>query len=160
MGCEGGWTIEGDSEGEGDAGREENSESDRVVGGKNISAADAERTLSGLDVFLPYVKDYVKIFLATKRGLVGMTSSKRSKALIGMQVFEFSPSDHSTYDCVDIGLAFWNGCDPSGAHDMTLAQQSYTLADRWSKTKDTSEFSATDISGMDANQIGEHEYRS
>jgi hypothetical protein len=44
-------------------------------------------------------------------------------------------------------------------YDMTLAQQSYTLAERWSKTKDTSEFSATDISGMDANQIGEHEYR-
>jgi hypothetical protein len=42
MGCEGGWTIEGDSEGEGDAGREENSESDRVVGGKNISAADEQ----------------------------------------------------------------------------------------------------------------------
>jgi leukotriene-A4 hydrolase len=43
-------------------------------------------------------------------------------------------------------------------YDMTLAQQSYNLAERWSKTKDTSEFSAIDISGMDANQIGEHEY--
>jgi leukotriene-A4 hydrolase len=39
-------------------------------------------------------------------------------------------------------------------YDMTLAQQSYNLAERWSKTKDTSEFSAIDISGMDANQIG------
>lgn len=45
-------------------------------------------------------------------------------------------------------------------YDMTLAQQSYKLAERWSKTKDTSEFSATDISGMDANQIGENGYCS
>jgi len=40
-------------------------------------------------------------------------------------------------------------------YDMTLAQQSYKLAERWSKAEDTSEFSATDITGMDANQIGE-----
>lgn len=45
-------------------------------------------------------------------------------------------------------------------YDMTLAQRSYTLAERWTKTKDTSEFSPTDISGMDANQIGKCEYHS
>lgn len=45
-------------------------------------------------------------------------------------------------------------------YDMTLAQQSYSLAERWSKTKNTSEFSPTDISGMDANQIGEYDYWS
>lgn len=43
---------------------------------------------------------------------------------------------------------------------MTLAQRSYTLAERWSKAENTSEFSATDINGMDANQIGEYEYSS
>jgi len=45
-------------------------------------------------------------------------------------------------------------------YDMTLAQRSYTLAERWSKAESTSEFSAADINGMDANQIGEYEYSS
>lgn len=111
-----------------------------------------ERTLGGLDVFLPYVKDYVKTFMGQS-----ITTEMWKEHLFGYYARFGGDDELEALKSIDWDAwLFGTGVTlpVPMEYDMTLAQQSYTLAERWSKTKDTSEFSATDISGMDANQIG------
>lgn len=110
-----------------------------------------ERTLGGVDVFLPYVKDYVKRFMGES-----ITTDMWKDHLFAYYT-QFGGGDKlEALKSIDWDAwLFGTGVTlpVPMEYDMTLAQQSYTLAERWSKAKDTSEFNANDIIGMDANQI-------
>jgi hypothetical protein len=87
----------------------------------------SERTLGGLDVFLPYVKDYVRTFMGKsitteqwKEHLFAYYTQHGGEDTIealnsidwDVSVWFFHPLSRPI-NCVNPGLAFWNGCNPS-----------------------------------------------
>lgn len=92
----------------------------------------SERTLGGLDVFLPYAKDYVKTFMGKsittemwKEHLFDYyTRFGGDDELEALKSIDWDASIwvillHITQlMIVNVGLAFWNGRDPSCAHGI------------------------------------------
>ncbi|KAG1741787.1 peptidase family M1-domain-containing protein [Suillus paluster] len=110
-----------------------------------------ERTLGGVDVFLPYVKDYVKTFMGKS-----ITTDIWKEHLFGYYTQFGGDDELEALKSIDWDAwLFGTGVTlpVPMEYDMTLAQQSYKLAERWSKAKEPFEFDAADIDGMDANQI-------
>ncbi|KAJ7058795.1 peptidase family M1-domain-containing protein [Mycena amicta] len=112
-----------------------------------------ERTLGGLDVFLPYVKDYVNTFIEKS-----ITTQQWKDHIYGYYQ-KNSPDKVKLLDTID-----WNAwlygegveLPVQMQYDTTLAQAAYALADRWDASRDTtdlSEFKSSDLEGFNANQI-------
>ncbi|KAJ7269987.1 hypothetical protein B0H12DRAFT_1200389 [Mycena haematopus] len=114
-----------------------------------------EQTLGGLDVFLPYVKDYVKTFIGTS-----ITTEQWKTHLYEFFSRNGGPEKIKLLDGVD-----WNAwlygegleLPVKMTYDETLAQAAYALADRWdaarSTTASTTAFKKTDLDGFNSNQI-------
>ncbi|TFK38633.1 peptidase family M1-domain-containing protein [Crucibulum laeve] len=114
-----------------------------------------ERTLGGLDVFLPYVKDYVNTFMGKS-----ITTEQWKAHLYGYWEKHGGPEKIKTLDSVD-----WNAWLYGEGHelpvkmkyDMTLAEKAYDLAARWdaARTSDIAQldFKETDLDDFNGNQI-------
>jgi leukotriene-A4 hydrolase len=114
-----------------------------------------ERILGGLDVFLPYVKDYVDTFIGKS-----ITTEQWKSHLYGY--FKKNASDRiEALDSVNWDAGFYGeGLElpVKMEYDLTLAEQAYALAKRWDASRDTSDlsqldFKATDLLDFDSNQI-------
>jgi len=112
-----------------------------------------ERTLGGLDVFLPYAKHYVQTFMGQsittqqwKDHLLGYFAEdeKASEALRGVLWDEWLFGE---------GVTLPNPVE----YDTSLAAASWTLAARWDESRSTDvselDFGPADVKGMDTNQI-------
>ncbi|KAF9526415.1 leukotriene-A4 hydrolase [Crepidotus variabilis] len=114
-----------------------------------------EQTLGGLDVFLPYVKDYVKTFLGQS-----ITTAQWKDHLYSYWSQHGGPEKVAALDTVD-----WEGwLYGEGTHlpvkmtyDLSLAEKAYHLAERWhNAAKDGSsapDFKPSDIQDFNSNQI-------
>ncbi|KAG1746884.1 hypothetical protein EDB19DRAFT_1894105 [Suillus lakei] len=112
-----------------------------------------ERTLGGLDVFLPYMKDYVKTFMGKS-----ITTEMWKEHLFAYYTRFGGDDELGALESIDWDAwLFGTGVTLPVPieYDMTLAQQSYKLAERWSKTKDTSEFSASRYQSRTIDDLGD-----
>ncbi|KAJ6469011.1 peptidase family M1-domain-containing protein [Mycena vitilis] len=113
-----------------------------------------EQTLGGLDVFLPYVKDYVNTFIGTS-----ITTEQWKTHLYEYYTKNGGPEKIKLLDSIDWKAWFYGeGTElpVKMTYDTTLAQAAYALADRWDasrSTTDLTEFKKTDLDGFNANQI-------
>ncbi|KAF8839904.1 hypothetical protein BDN67DRAFT_1054580 [Paxillus ammoniavirescens] len=112
-----------------------------------------ERVLGGLDVFLPYVKDYVTTFIGQS-----ITTQQWKDHLFAY----FSNQPEAIKALNEISWDEWFFGEGltlpvTMEYDMTLASESYALAQRWDESRDTevskTDFDASDLKNMDANQI-------
>ncbi|EJD04499.1 leukotriene-A4 hydrolase [Fomitiporia mediterranea MF3/22] len=112
-----------------------------------------ERVLGGLDVFLPYIRDYVNTFMG--KSIDTDTWKKHLYAY-------WSKRDSSKVEVLD--RVDWNGwffgegltLPVEMEYDTTLAQQAYELAARWDSSRDkdvsTLDFKSSDLENFDTNQ--------
>ncbi|KAJ6569389.1 peptidase family M1-domain-containing protein [Mycena capillaripes] len=113
-----------------------------------------EQTIGGLDVFLPYVKDYVNTFIGTS-----ITTEQWKTHLYEYYTKNGGPEKIKLLDSIDWkGWLYGEGVElPVKMHyDTTLAQAAYALADRWDISRsvtDISEFKKEDLDEFNANQI-------
>ncbi|WWD18897.1 leukotriene A-4 hydrolase/aminopeptidase [Kwoniella shandongensis] len=100
-----------------------------------------ERTLGGLDVFLPYIKDYVKTF----EGYSINTNQWRD------HLFDYFGKQEGGAEYVRrLGKVDWDAWLHGAGEDLcvdlqyddTLAKACYELAAKWDKARDSSDFSA------------------
>jgi len=114
-----------------------------------------ERTLGGLDIFLPYVKDYVNTFIGKS-----ITTEQWKSHLYSY--FEKNGSDKvKALDSVDWDAWFYGDglqLPVKMEYDLTLAEQAYALAERWNSSRNTLDvsqldFKESDLDGLDSNQI-------
>ncbi|KIM81710.1 hypothetical protein PILCRDRAFT_821059 [Piloderma croceum F 1598] len=114
-----------------------------------------ERTLGGLDVFLPYVKDYVNTFIGKS------ITTEQWKSHLYSYFEKYGHDKVKALDSIDWNAWFYGeGLElpVKMEYDLTLAEQAYTLAERWNNSRDTSDpsqlgFKASDLKGFDTNQI-------
>ncbi|KAG5651841.1 hypothetical protein H0H81_007217 [Sphagnurus paluster] len=115
-----------------------------------------ERTLGGLDVFLPYVKDYVETFIGKS-----ITTQQWKDHLYGYWTKHGGPDKVKALDSIDWN-AWFNGeglkLPVELDYDLTLAQEAYALAARWDAARATAEitqlnFTPEDLKDFTANQI-------
>ncbi|KAF7367549.1 Leukotriene A-4 hydrolase [Mycena sanguinolenta] len=114
-----------------------------------------EQTLGGLDVFLPYVKDYVQTFIGKS-----ITTEQWKAHLYDFFSRNGGPEKIKLLDGID-----WNAwlygegleLPVKMTYDETLAQAAYALADRWDTARSTAAnattFKKSDLDGFNANQI-------
>ncbi|KAJ6459517.1 peptidase family M1-domain-containing protein [Mycena sanguinolenta] len=114
-----------------------------------------EQTLGGLDVFLPYVKNYVQTFIGKS-----ITTEQWKAHLYDFFSKNGGPEKIKLLDGVDWNAWFYGeGLElpVKMTYDETLAQASYALADRWdaarSTTANATTFKKSDLDGFNANQI-------
>ncbi|KAF7329344.1 Leuk-A4-hydro-C domain-containing protein [Mycena kentingensis (nom. inval.)] len=111
-----------------------------------------ERTIGGLDVFLPYVKDYVSTYIGKS-----ISTDQWKDHLYAF--FENKPEVVKKLDTIDWeGWLYGTGVElpVKMEYDTTLAQAAYTLADRWDAARDSTDLSAFtpgDLAGFNGNQI-------
>ncbi|KDQ30245.1 hypothetical protein PLEOSDRAFT_154934 [Pleurotus ostreatus PC15] len=114
-----------------------------------------ERTVGGLDVFLPYVKDYVSTFLGKS-----ITTEQWKAHLFGYYEKHGGPDKIKALESVD-WEAWLHGegttLPVDMQYDMSLADKAYVLAERWDKARETSDiaqldFKASDLKDFDSNQ--------
>ncbi|KAF9221293.1 hypothetical protein BS17DRAFT_845564 [Gyrodon lividus] len=112
-----------------------------------------ERALGGLDIFLPYVKHYVETFIGQS-----ITTQQWKDDLFAY----FSDQAEATKVLHEISWDEWFFGEGLTLpvpieYDMTLAFESYALAQRWDKSRATEvsklDFGPSDLNNMDANQI-------
>ncbi|KAF7295355.1 Leuk-A4-hydro-C domain-containing protein [Mycena indigotica] len=112
-----------------------------------------ERTIGGLDVFLPYVKDYVNTYIGKS-----ITTQQWKDHLYGYYQ-KNSPDVVKLLDTIDWNAWFYGeGIElpVKMEYDTTLAQAAYALADRWDAARDATDlslFKPDDLEGFNANQI-------
>ncbi|KAJ7630308.1 peptidase family M1-domain-containing protein [Roridomyces roridus] len=114
-----------------------------------------EQTIGGLDVFLPYVKDYVSTFMGKS-----ITTDQWKNHLYEYYTQNGGPEKVKLLDSID-----WNAwlygegvklpVDMEKTYDSSLAQAAYALAERWDASRggDASSFKKGDLDGFDSNQI-------
>lgn len=115
-----------------------------------------ERTLGGLDVFLPYVKDYVNTFMGKS-----ITTQEWKDHLYGYFQKHGGMETIRLLDTVDWNAWFYGEglkLPVEMQYDGTLATQAYELAARWDasrSTEDTSRlnFKDSDLKDFNSNQI-------
>ncbi|KAG8936626.1 hypothetical protein FRC02_000619 [Tulasnella sp. 418] len=115
-----------------------------------------ERLLGGLDVFLPYVKDYVKTF----RGKSLRTSQWKNHLY---RYFEVNGGQSKVDLLHSVNWDAWlhgEGLDlpEKMVYDTSLADKAYDLANRWNESGHASDiskldFSHADLDGFTSNQI-------
>ncbi|KAG6919449.1 hypothetical protein DXG01_005708 [Tephrocybe rancida] len=115
-----------------------------------------ERTLGGLDVFLPYVKDYVSTFIGKC-----ITTEEWKDHLYGYWEKHGGPEKIKALDSVDWDAWFYG----EGQHlpvelkyDTSLVEAVYALASQWDASRSTSDitqlqFGESDLKDFDSNQI-------
>ena len=116
----------------------------------------AERTLGGLDVFLPYVKDYVDTFIGKS-----ITTAQWKSHLYGYWEQHGGTEKIKALDGVN-----WNAwlygegveLPVKMDYDLTLAETAYKLAARWDTARETDisrlDFNESDLKDFNSNQIG------
>ncbi|KAJ7075001.1 peptidase family M1-domain-containing protein [Mycena belliarum] len=113
-----------------------------------------ERTLGGLEVFLPYVKEYVNAFIGKS-----ITTEQWKAHLYEYYTRNWGPEKIALLDSVDWQAWLYGEglkLPVEMEYDTTLAQAAYALADRWDAaraTADTSRFKKEDLDTFNANQI-------
>ncbi|THH04799.1 hypothetical protein EW145_g5260 [Phellinidium pouzarii] len=113
-----------------------------------------ERILGGLDVFLPYVKDYVNTFMGKS-----INTDIWKDHLYTYWRNHGDESKIKALDSVDWDAWFYGeglSLPVEMEYDITLAEQAYKLAERWdaSRVKDVKSlgFKSTDLDHFDSNQ--------
>ncbi|KDR68677.1 hypothetical protein GALMADRAFT_231006 [Galerina marginata CBS 339.88] len=114
-----------------------------------------ERTLGGLDVFLPYVRDYVDTYIGKS-----ITTAEWKEHLYGYWKKHGGPEKIKALDSVDWDAWFYGeGTElpVKMEYDITLAEAAYKLAERWDAARkaDVSQldFKETDLKDFNSNQI-------
>ena len=115
-----------------------------------------ERTLGGLDVFLPYVKDYVEAFIGKS-----ITTAQWKAHLYSYWEKHGGAEKIKALDSVNWDAwLYGEGVDlpVKMDYDLTLAETAYKLAERWdaARTTDISklDFKESDLKDFNSNQIG------
>jgi leukotriene-A4 hydrolase len=126
-----------------------------IVGSKESAhCRNTERTLGGLDVFLPYVKDYVSTYQGKS-----ITTEIWKDHLYAY--FRKHGGDEKVKALDSVNWDAWlfgEGLElpVKMEYDDTLATQAYSLAARWDKERDTPvdklEFKASDVETLNSNQ--------
>ncbi|KAI5118514.1 hypothetical protein M0805_007683 [Coniferiporia weirii] len=113
-----------------------------------------ERILGGLDVFLPYVRDYVNTFMGKS-----INTSIWKDHLYGYWKKHGDEFQIKALDSVDWHAWFYGeglSLPVEMEYDLTLAEQAYRLADRWDASREEDirllDFKATDLDTFDSNQ--------
>ncbi|KAL4071200.1 peptidase family M1-domain-containing protein [Scleroderma yunnanense] len=114
-----------------------------------------ERTLGGLDVFLPYVKNYVETFMGKS-----ITTQNWKDHLYAYYRAHGTKDNVKALDSIDWD-AWLHGegltLPVPMEYDMSLAHQSNALAERWDKARQETNllelFDPSDLQSLDANQI-------
>ncbi|KAJ7293982.1 peptidase family M1-domain-containing protein [Mycena rebaudengoi] len=112
-----------------------------------------ERTLGGLEVFLPYVKDYVNTYMGKS-----ITTEQWRTHLYDYYTKNGGAEKVRLLDTID-----WNAwlhgegiaLPVENTYDTTLAEAAYALAARWDASRSEAtitQFQKTDIDGFNANQ--------
>ncbi|KAJ7284708.1 peptidase family M1-domain-containing protein [Mycena rebaudengoi] len=115
-----------------------------------------ERTLGGLDVFLPYVRDYVNTYIGKS-----ITTDEWKSHLYAFYTANGGPDKIKALDSVDWNAWFYGEglkLPVEMEYDATLAQAAYALADRWDASRSVSdvvslEFKKTDLDSFISTQI-------
>lgn len=123
--------------------------------GISVHLLPEERVLGGIDIFLPYIKDYFLTF----KGKSIRTAEWKEHLYIYWSVHG-GPEKVKTLDSVDWNAwLYGEGVDlpVKMEYDESLAQTAYELAERWDAARgvnsDTPDFKATDLDSFDSNQI-------
>ncbi|KAJ7719240.1 peptidase family M1-domain-containing protein [Mycena maculata] len=112
-----------------------------------------ERTLGGLDVFLPYVKDYVSTFIGKS-----ITTQQWKAHLYGYYKEHGGPDKVKLLDSVDWDAWLYGEgvtLPVEMTYDTSLAQAAYSLAERWNSSRgstDTTGFKKEDLADFGSNQ--------
>ncbi|KAI5118515.1 hypothetical protein M0805_007684 [Coniferiporia weirii] len=113
-----------------------------------------ERVLGGLDVFLPYVRDYVDTFMGKS-----INTDIWKAHLYDYWLKQGGAEKVKILDSVDWDAWFFGEgltLPVDMEYDLTLAQQAYELAARWDSSRDKAvislDFKASDLDGFDSNQ--------
>ncbi|KAF8885226.1 leukotriene-A4 hydrolase [Gymnopilus junonius] len=114
-----------------------------------------ERTLGGLDVFLPYVKDYVENFIGRS-----ITTAQWKDHLYAYWQKNGGAEKIKALDSVDWDAWFYGEGVQLPVHleyDLTLAEKAYKLAERWDAARQTEvshlDFKESDLKDFNSNQI-------
>ncbi|KAJ7430441.1 peptidase family M1-domain-containing protein [Mycena galericulata] len=115
-----------------------------------------EQTLGGLDVFLPYVKDYVQTFMGTS-----ITTQQWKAHLYAYFAEHGGPEKVALLDGIDWDAWLYGEgvtLPVEMTYDATLAQAAYALAERWDASRTatdvgTAGFAKVDLEGFNSNQI-------
>ncbi|KAI0685545.1 peptidase family M1-domain-containing protein [Cytidiella melzeri] len=114
-----------------------------------------ERTIGGLDVFLPYVNDYVNTFMGKS-----ITTQQWKDHLYAFYEKHGGSEKVKLLDSIDWNAWFY-GEGPSlpveMKYDTSLVEAAYALADRWDASRSTTDltkldFTASDIDDFNSNQ--------
>jgi leukotriene-A4 hydrolase len=110
-----------------------------------------ERTLGGLEVFLPYVKDYIATYMGHS-----ITTETWKNHLYAY--FQKNGSEQQIKALNSINWDAW--LHQSGLHlpvemeyDLTLANPANVLADRWYESRHTTDISKLDFKGSDLDSL-------
>jgi len=113
-----------------------------------------ERTIGGLDVFLPYIRDYVETFSGKS-----ITTQQWKDHLYAYFQRQGGEEKVKALDSINWDAWFYGeGVELPVQEevDLTLAKQAYALADRWDRARDIdiskASFSADDMDGFNSNQ--------
>ncbi|KAJ7020251.1 peptidase family M1-domain-containing protein [Mycena alexandri] len=112
-----------------------------------------EQTIGGVDVFLPYVKDYVSTFIGKS-----ITTGQWKAHLYEYYTKNGGPEKVKLLDSIDWNAWFYGeGVElpVKMTYDTTLAQAAYALADRWDASRSTTElteFQKIDLDDFNSNQ--------
>ncbi|KAL0950506.1 hypothetical protein HGRIS_007315 [Hohenbuehelia grisea] len=115
-----------------------------------------ERTLGGLDVFLPYVRDYVNTFIGGN-----VTTEAWKEHLYGYFRKHGGEEKTKALDSVDWNAWFYGeGLElpVKMEYDISLAEEAYKLAERWDASRSQSDitklgFKNSDLKSFNSNQI-------
>ncbi|KAJ7116299.1 hypothetical protein C8R44DRAFT_832437 [Mycena epipterygia] len=106
-----------------------------------------ERTLGGLDVFLPYVKDYVQTFIGKS-----ITTQQWKAHLYEYYTKNGGPEKIKLLDSIDWNAWFYGEglkLPVKMEYDDSLAQEAYALANRWDASRSVAEVSGLDFKKSD-----------
>ncbi|KAG7442686.1 zincin [Guyanagaster necrorhizus] len=113
-----------------------------------------ERTIGGLDVFLPYVSDYVNTFMGKS-----ITTDEWKAHLYAYYEKHGSPEKIKALDSIDWDAWFYGegtSLPVTMEYDTSLATKAYSLAERWDASRATEvsklSFKSDDLSGFNSNQ--------
>ncbi|TRM61567.1 hypothetical protein BD626DRAFT_549145 [Schizophyllum amplum] len=113
-----------------------------------------EQTVGGLDVFLPYIRDYVETFSGKS-----ITTGQWKEHLYGWFMDHGGDEKIAALDSIDWdGWFYGEGMElpVKMEYDTSLAEAAYGLAARWDSARtsevDTLDFTADDLTTFDSNQ--------
>ncbi|PBK87275.1 hypothetical protein ARMGADRAFT_972092 [Armillaria gallica] len=113
-----------------------------------------ERTIGGLDVFLPYVSDYVNTFMGKS-----ITTNEWIAHLYAYYEKHGGPEKIKALDSIDWDAWFYGegtSLPVTMDYDTSLATKAYSLAERWDASRTTEvsklDFKSDDLNDFNSNQ--------